>query len=177
MAESPTPVADLLLHPIRWRIVQRVLGRELTTTELKHDLPDVPTTTLYRHVAVLIEAGYLTVVRERRVRGTTERTLSLDQTKVGRIDEAEARAMTPEQHRQAFLLMLTRLAADFDRLVDRGDLYPRLNQLGYSQLALYVDADDFAAIQQGINALLEPHLHETPGKDRIVLSLIALPDV
>jgi DNA-binding transcriptional ArsR family regulator len=177
MAESPTPVADLLLHPIRWRIVQRVLGRELTTTELKRDLPDVPTTTLYRHVAVLIDAGYLTVVRERRVRGTTERTLTLDQTKVGRIDDAEARAMSPEQHRQAFLLMLTRLAADFDRLVDRGDLYPRLAQLVYSQLALYVTPAELDTIREGINTLLEPHLQETPGKDRVVLSLIALPDV
>lgn len=177
MADSPTPVADVLLHPIRWRITQRVLGRELTTTELKRDLPDIPTTTLYRHVAALIDAGYLTVVRERRVRGTTERTLSLDQTKVGRIDEAEARAMTPEQHRQAFLLMLTRLAADFDRVVDRGDLDTRLSQLGYSQLALYVDAGDLETIRQGINALITPHLQEEPGKDRVVLSMIALPDV
>ncbi|MEV0799707.1 helix-turn-helix domain-containing protein [Kribbella sp. NPDC050281] len=177
MKESPAPVAELLLHPVRWRIVQRVLGRELTTTELKHDLPDVPATSLYRHVAVLIEAGYLTVVRERRVRGTTERTLSLDQTKVGRIDEREARAMTPEQHRQAFLLMLTRLAADFDRFVERGDLYSRLDQLGYSQLALYVDADDLTTLREGLNALLEPHLQEQPGKERLTLSLVSLPDV
>ena len=177
MDESSTPVADALLHPIRWRIAQRVLGRELTTTELKRDLPDVPITTLYRHVAVLIETGYLTVVRERRIRGTTERTLALDQTKVGRIDEAEARAMTPEQHRQAFLLMITRLAADFDRAVDRGDLETRINQLGYSQLAVYVDPADLDTIRQGINAILEPHLQESPGKDRVVLSLIALPDV
>jgi len=176
MEESPTPVTDVLLHPIRWRIVQRVLGRELTTTDLKRDLPDVPATTLYRHVAALIDAGYLTVVRERKIRGTTERTLSLDQTKVGRIDQREARAMTPDQHRQAFLLMLTGLAADFDRLVDRGDLYPRLDQLGYAQLALYVNPAELETVRQGINALLEPHLQESPGKDRVVLSFIALPD-
>ena len=173
---SETPVADVLLHPIRWRIVQRVLGREVTTTDLKHDLPDVPATTLYRHVAALIDAGYLTVVRERKVRGTTERTLTLDQTKVGRIDEREARAMTPDQHRQAFLLLLTRMAADFDRFLDRGDIYPRINQLGYSQLALYVDLADLETIRQGFNALVEPHLTETPGKDRVVLSVFALPD-
>ncbi|TDU82224.1 helix-turn-helix protein [Kribbella voronezhensis] len=177
MEASPTPMSDLLLHPVRWRIVQRVLGRELTTTELKRDLPDVPTTTLYRHVAVLIDAGYLTVVRERRVRGTTERTLTLDQTKAEGIDEAEARAMTPEQHRQGFLLMLSRLAADFDRMVERGDLYERLPQLGYHQAALYVDAADQAVISQGINAVLEPYLEDAPGKDRVVLSVIALPDV
>ncbi|NIK57668.1 helix-turn-helix domain-containing protein [Kribbella shirazensis] len=176
MEESPTPVLDVLLHPIRWRIVQRVLGREVTTTDLRRDLPDVPTTTLYRHVAALIDAGYLTVVRERKIRGTTERTLSLDQTKVGRIDEREARAMTPDQHRQAFLMMLTRLAADFDRVLDNGDLYPRLHQLGYSQLALYMAPEDLETFRTSFEALIHPYLTESPGKDRIVLSLFSLPD-
>jgi hypothetical protein len=176
MAESPTPVLDVLLHPIRWRIVQRVLGREVTTTDLKRDLPDVPTTTLYRHVAALIDAGYLTVVRERKIRGTTERTLTLDQTKVGRIDEREARAMTPAQHRQAFLMLLTRLAADFDRVVESGDLYPRIHQLGYSQLALYLSSEDMAAFRSAFAALVEPYLAESPGTDRVVLSMFSLPD-
>lgn len=176
MEESPTPVLDVLLHPVRWRIVQRALGREVTTTDLKRDLPDVPTTTLYRHVAALIDAGYLTVVRERKVRGTTERTLSLDQTKVGHMDEREARTLTPEQHRQAFLMMLTRLGADFDRVIANDDLSARLNQLGYSQLALYVDQDDLDAIQQGFSKLVEPYLAESPGKDRVVLSIFSLPD-
>ncbi|MGW6199111.1 helix-turn-helix domain-containing protein [Kribbella sp. NPDC055110] len=176
MAESPTPVLDVLLHPIRWRIVQRVLGREVTTTDLKRDLPDVPITTLYRHVAALIDAGYLTVVRERKIRGTTERTLTLDQTKVGRIDEREARAMTPDQHRQAFLMLLTRLAADFDRVVDSGDLYPRIHQLGYSQLALYLSPDDMTAFRSAFAALIAPYLAESPGKDRVVLSMFSLPD-
>ncbi|WP_350274318.1 helix-turn-helix domain-containing protein [Kribbella sp. HUAS MG21] len=176
MEESQTPVLDVLLHPVRWRIVQRVLGRELTTTDLKRDLPDVPTTTLYRHVAALIDAGYLTVVRERKVRGTTERTLTLDQTKVGRIDEREARAMTPEQHRQAFLMLLTRLAADFDRVIDTGDLYPRLHQLGYSQLALYLDDHDMTTFRQAFADLVAPYLAESPGKDRIVMSVFSLPD-
>ncbi|TCC31191.1 helix-turn-helix domain-containing protein [Kribbella sindirgiensis] len=176
MEESPTPVLDVLLHPIRWRIVQRVLGREVTTTDLKRDLPDIPATTLYRHVAALIDAGYLTVVRERKIRGTTERTLTLDQTKVGRIDEREARAMTPDQHRQAFLMLLTRLAADFDRVVDSGDLYPRLHQLGYSQLALYLSSEDMAVVRAGFEKLIEPYLAESPGKDRVVLSLFSLPD-
>ncbi|RZT13180.1 helix-turn-helix protein [Kribbella sp. VKM Ac-2569] len=176
MEESPTPVLDVLLHPIRWRIVQRVLGREVTTTDLKRDLPDVSTTTLYRHVAALIDAGYLTVVRERKIRGTTERTLTLDQTKVGRIDEREARAMTPDQHRQAFLMLLTRLAADFDRVVESGDLYPRLHQLGYSQLALYLSPEDMTAFRSAFEELITPYLAESPGKDRVVLSMFSLPD-
>ncbi|MFB6725793.1 helix-turn-helix domain-containing protein [Kribbella sp. NPDC056345] len=177
MTEPSTPLADLLLHPIRFRIVQRVLGREVTTTDLKHDLPDIPATTLYRHVAALIEGGMLTVVRERRIRGAIERTLTLDQsTAAGRIGIDEARAMTPDQHRRALLLVLTQLAADFDRLVERGDLDTRLEQFGLNQASLYVDAADLDTLRQGIHALVEPYLQARPGKDRITWSIISLPD-
>jgi Helix-turn-helix domain len=35
--------ADLLLHPVRLRVVQAFLGdRALTTSELRSELPDVP---------------------------------------------------------------------------------------------------------------------------------------
>lgn len=45
---------DLLLHPVRIRIVQALLdGSELTTGELTARLGDIPVATLYRHVAKL----------------------------------------------------------------------------------------------------------------------------
>ncbi|NUP32350.1 MAG: helix-turn-helix domain-containing protein, partial [Streptomycetaceae bacterium] len=45
-------VADLLLHPVRLRIVHAVSGgRELTTTQLCERLPDVSKVTVYRQVA------------------------------------------------------------------------------------------------------------------------------
>ena len=59
---------DLLLHPVRLRIVQAFLGdRALTTAQLAAELSDVPTGSLYRHVALLTKAGVLHVVAERRV--------------------------------------------------------------------------------------------------------------
>jgi len=70
--------ADLLLHPVRLRIVQAFLGdRALTTGELRAELPDVPPASLYRHIARLVDAGVLGVVSERRVRGAVERTYIL----------------------------------------------------------------------------------------------------
>ena len=175
MDRSGTPLADLLLHPVRWRILQRVMGREVTTTDLKQDLPEIAPATLYRHVAALIEAGYLVVVRERRVRGTTERTLAVNDT-AARIDDTEARAMTVEQHQQAFLTLLTRLAEQFDQFVARGELYTRVSQFNYSQLALYVDDDDAATISEGLLALLQTYQQQAPGKSRITLSLISVPE-
>jgi DNA-binding transcriptional ArsR family regulator len=172
-----TPLADLLLHPIRWRIIQRVLGREVTTTDLRQDLPDVAATTLYRHVAALIDGGVLTVVRERRIRGAVERTLTLDQsTDVAHIEDAEARAMTPDQHRRGLLLMLTQLTADYDRVVEHGYLDSRHEQFGFNQVSLYVDSDDLDTLRRGLQTLVEPYLRAAPGKDRITLSTVSLPD-
>ena len=50
--------ADLLLHPVRLRIVEAFLGdRALTTSALAAELADVPPASLYRHVARLVDAG------------------------------------------------------------------------------------------------------------------------
>lgn len=46
--------ADLILHPVRLRIVRAFLsGRPLTTSALGAELADVPPASLYRHVARL----------------------------------------------------------------------------------------------------------------------------
>src|SRR5437763_14481121 len=93
--------ANLLLHPVRLRIVEAFLGdRALTTSDLAAELADVPSASLYRHVARLVDAGVLAVVAERRVRGALERTyvLRLSPATVG-LDEVAA--MSADDHRQA----------------------------------------------------------------------------
>ena len=77
--------ADLLLHPVRLRIVQAFLGdRALTTSGLRTELSDVPAASLYRHVARLVAGGVLAVVTERRVRGALERTYVLRTSAAGK---------------------------------------------------------------------------------------------
>lgn len=67
--------ADLLLHPVRMRILQALFDADpLTTAQLRDRLPDIPAATMYRHIAVLADAGVLEVVDEKRVRGTVERS-------------------------------------------------------------------------------------------------------
>ena len=112
--------ADLLLHPVRLRILQAFLGdRALTTTQLADELDDVPAGSLYRHVALLTKAGVLQVVAERRVRAVVERTYTL-RLLAARVGPAEAVAMTPEEHSRAFLVFVAGLLADFDRYLGSG---------------------------------------------------------
>ncbi len=67
-------IVDLLLHPVRLRIVHGLFGgRELTTTQLGARMPDVSKVTVYRQVAMLVEGGFMEVAGEQRVRGAVER--------------------------------------------------------------------------------------------------------
>jgi hypothetical protein len=96
--------ADLILHPVRPRVLQAFLGRgQLTTADLRDQLPDVPTATLYRQFATLVRAGILKVVQERGVRGAVERTYALDLPRA-RVDPDEVARMTREDHRGLFRL-------------------------------------------------------------------------
>ena len=92
-----TSAADLILHPVRLRIVLETAAEDLTAGELGRRLPDIPQATLYRHLTALAEAGVLQVVAERRVRGGVERTFRLVPGKAG-LSPADAASLSPDEH-------------------------------------------------------------------------------
>src|SRR5689334_3941235 len=112
---------DLLLHPVRLRILQAFFGRpELTTADLATTLGDVPPASPYRHVAKLVDAAVLVVVGERRVRGATERTYRFRQ-EAALADATTLARMSPDDHRRAFLNFTAGLIACFGRYTSRDE--------------------------------------------------------
>lgn len=170
--------ADLLLHPVRLRIVKAFLdGRQLTTSELAAELDDVPAASVYRHVALLATARVLEVVSERRVRGAVERTYALRLT-AARIDPAEAARMTPEEHGQAFMAYVAGMLADADRYLASGRVDPNRDGSDYRAGALWLTDDEFAAFIHDLAAIMQPRLGFGPGQGRRrrLLYGVVLPD-
>src|ERR1035438_10436939 len=65
---------ELLLHPVRLRIVHALSGGRLrSASELCDHLPGVPRTSIYRQLGLLVDGGMLEIGGERRVRGAVER--------------------------------------------------------------------------------------------------------
>jgi Helix-turn-helix domain len=169
--------ADLLLHPVRLRIVEAFLGdRSLTTSDLRDELPEVPATSLYRHVARLVDAGVLSVVAERRVRGAVERTYVL-RAAAARISPDEVATMTPAEHRQTFLAFIAGLIGDFDRYLARGDVDPIRDGVTFNMAGMWLTDTEFLELGRELYAVLQPRLANAPtsGRRRQLLATVLMP--
>jgi hypothetical protein len=158
--------ADLLLHPVRLRIVKAFLGdRALTTKQLAAELPDVPAGSMYRHVARLTEAGVLQVVAERRVRATTERTYTL-RVYAAQMQPDEIAAMTIDEHANAFLAYVAGLLGDFDRYAATQPEDPVKDGAGYRVAAMWLTDAELAGYLRELAAISQSRLANPPGKGR-----------
>jgi hypothetical protein len=169
--------ADLLLHPVRLRIVQSLLGRrELTTADLHEELPDVPPATLYRQVATLLGGDILEVVDERKVRGTFERTYRL-RGNPPTVGAEEAREMSVEDHRRGFTTFVAGLLGDFDRYLEREEIDLGRDMVGYRQAAMHLTDEEMANLLRDLVAVLHPRteLEPAPDRTRRLLATIVMP--
>ena len=170
---------DLLLHPVRLRIVQAFLGgRVLTTAELRGELPDVSTATLYRQVGVLADAGVLAVAGERKVRGAAERSYRLVMAAAS-VGPQEAAALSGDEHRQAFRTFVAALLAQFDRYVARAgdDVDLARDGVGYRQAGLWLTDAEYDEFVEELRAAVRARLAWEPadGRRRRLVSTVLMP--
>lgn len=158
--------ADLLLHPVRLRIVQAFLGdRALTTAQLAAELNDVAPASLYRHVALLTKAGVLQVAAERRVRAVVERTYML-RVHAAQIQPDEAAAMSPEQHLAAFMAYAAGMLSDVERYLMTGTPDPLRDGASYRVGAMWLTDAELADLGRDLAAVFQPLLANPPAKGR-----------
>lgn len=157
--------ADLLLHPVRLRIVKTFLGdRALTTAQIAAELDDVPTGSLYRHIATLTGAGVLQVVAERRIRGAVERTYTLRML-AAQMQPDEVDAMSIDDHADAFMAYVAGLLGDFDRYLDH-DPEPGRDGADYRVAAMWLTDAEFAEFRDDLIRVYQPRLGNAPGSGR-----------
>jgi DNA-binding transcriptional ArsR family regulator len=161
---------DLLLHPVRSRIVGAIAGRALTTAQLAKVLADVPLPSLYRHVRVLTEAEILTVAEVNAGRGT-ERTYALA-AGGGQIDPDSI--TTPEGHLGALTNLTNLIVHSYRTYLESGGGEP----LRGGMTALNLTDEEHTALIQTIRTALAAYADNSPGegRSRRLFSVIDLPD-
>ncbi len=170
-------ILDLLLHPVRLRIVHALSGdRECSTAELCARLADVPKTSVYRHVGLLADAGVLQVAGEQRVRGAVERRYRLcrDRAVIGA--DAAGR-MSLADHRHGFAAAMAALLAEFSAYLDRPGADPIADLVGYRQSILWLSHDELTDMLDELRAALLARAtnQPAPGRRPHLVSAILFP--
>ena len=168
---------DLLLHPVRMRIILATAGRQVTAQQLASELPDIPQATLYRNINALAEAGILNVVQERRVHNTFEKTYALPEQ--GPFLTAEdLKNAQPEDYIRLFSQYLGMLQGYYVRYIQRGNIDFARDNVAFQMFPLYLSEAETQEFGQALNAAVQPYLKNEPSPERkrSIFGLIALPD-
>jgi DNA-binding transcriptional ArsR family regulator len=168
---------ELLLHPVRVRIVHAMSGGlTRTTSDLLARLPDVSKATVYRHVSLLAEAGVLEVASERRVHGAVERRYRLHRPRAV-IDPDEAASMSLDEHRHGFAAAMAALVAEFNSYLDQANADPTEDKVGYRQIPLWLSQEELVELINQIRSILLSRMDNqpAPGRRLHLLSPIVFP--
>ncbi|MGQ0646836.1 MAG: helix-turn-helix domain-containing protein [Gemmatimonadaceae bacterium] len=168
---------DLLLHPVRLRIVNALSSRRvLTTGELCARLAGISQATVYRHVGMLVNGGILEVEGEQQVRGAVERRYRLCEERA-LIAPDEGKAMSRGDHRRAFGSAMAALIAEFNAYIARKDANPFEDLVGYRQGTVWLTEGEIATLIREIRGALAAHLANppAPGRRPYMLSTIFFP--
>lgn len=156
---------DLLLHPVRMRILLAVSMRSLTPLQLAEELVNVPQATLYRHLNKMVQAGILKVVEERPVRGTVEKVYGINTEAI----QQEGRDLM-QASREEWLEMFTRftlgLVRDFATYLQRDKVNYIEDKFSFRQAPLYLTDAEFMEMAGEIGQAIMKRLPNKPSPER-----------
>lgn len=172
--------ADILLHPIRIRIITELIRQDLSPQRLAKLLPDIPQATLYRHINTLAEADILEIVSETPIRGTVEKVYRMREG-AGRLSPDEIQDLSAEEHVQYFTTFAASLIGDFTRFIentDKDDPDILSGNLSYSKTLFYLSDEEVNRLRETIASALQAALKNppTPSRKRYMVALVSIPD-
>lgn len=179
--ENASAKADIVLHPIRFRILMIASGRRVTAQHIIAALPDVPQASAYRHIARLVEAGILETIEETTPRGTIEKTFTLPE-QAADLSRSEMAPVTSEDHMRYFTGFTTLMLSQFRAYIDRkeqGELTGEKEGGWYWSEAVHLtdgEYDHFVKALKAIEGLAAAHQPGPERRRRLIFTAI-IPDV
>ena len=166
--------AELIMHPIRFRIL-RLLDREtLTTFEIGQKLDDVPNSSIYRHLKLLLNGGMIEISETRLVNGIQEKTYHLAQpASLGPDDVA---AWTAEEHIRYFTSYVMTLLNDYATYAAEAEALNGFidmvsDRVGYREIAFWVTKEELDLALGKVNEAILPLLSNKEDAERKLYKL------
>ncbi len=167
---------DLLLHPIRIRIIMALAGKPLTPGQIAAEIADVPQTSLYRHINALVEGGILNIVDERPIRGTVEKVYALVEG-AARLSHEDIASVSDEDHLRYFMVYLSSLLQDFSSYLERTQSTSDKEMI-YNKVRLYLTDEEYHTLSEQFRALATPYAIDDgdPQRKRYIFGFVSIPE-
>lgn len=147
-------IFESLTNPVKCKLILAIHAKEkVTAKQLSEACPDIPQTSLYRHLKSMTDDGVLHVVEERPVRGTVEKVyavvsdFSLD---IQRIIE--------ENDGQAYLLLFTQymmgVLNEFREYTARPNIDILEDGTAFSLAPVYITKEEWMDAAQQIGSII-----------------------
>lgn len=150
----------LVMNPIRLRIIQYLMmNKRGTTSEIKEELSDIPTTSLYRHMKILLDGGCIEIVEEKQLRGTIEKTYGLVNTKTG--------DMNSEKESEIINTGLLSLMSSFRQYFSSAEkVNAKADKLLFATSTFFASDEEYDQIGKEIQKIIDRSLPNKPGNKR-----------
>lgn len=164
-------INEIMLNPIRMRIVQIAAANEKTSASyICEKMPDIPRTTIYRHIKILIDNEILTVVAENKIRGSLERILSLSTAEI-------AKHNTLDNAKQNIFGFMMQQYAKFERYFNSEDPDPARDCLFYNNTIMMLTDEEYSAFLKELQLLLQKYSLEYTEERKVRdISIISAPN-
>ncbi|WP_284035916.1 helix-turn-helix domain-containing protein [Neobacillus sp. 114] len=156
---------DVILHPVRMRIIQQLINQELTAQQLKELLPDIPQASLYRNIKKLADAEVIQVVAEVPIRGTVEKVYSIHQTGMA-VSPEEMNNMSKDEHMGFFIKFLANLMGEFERYLNQENIDLIADGVSFRQGTFYLNDEEFREFIKQLTVVYANISQNKPEKGR-----------
>jgi len=174
--------AELIIHPVRFRIMRTLAEEPLTTAQIAERMPDTPKSSIYRHLKLLLAGEAIALADTRLINGIQEKTYQL--AKRPYLSAIDLQHATADDHLQYFTDYTISLLSGFAHYLQTA-VSPTnsidfvADSVGYTEATFYANDAEMLAMQTALNKALLPLLAndgEENGRRKRKIAIILHPE-
>ncbi|OIK09810.1 hypothetical protein BIV60_22860 [Bacillus sp. MUM 116] len=169
---------DVILHPVRMRIIQCLINQQLTAQQLKEQLPDIPQATLYRNIKKLVDGKIIHIIEEIPNRGTVEKVYSIQNPNKSLIGPEEINRLSKDEQMGLFIKFMANLMREYEQYLQQDEIDFAADGVTFRQASIYLSDKEFADFVQGLVQVFSKVINNKPSKERTrrTIGTIIIPD-
>ncbi|MBI9044840.1 MAG: helix-turn-helix domain-containing protein [Anaerolineaceae bacterium] len=168
---------EILLHPVRLVLMRLLADKPMTTLEIGELMPEVPNSSIYRHLRMLLKADLIEIAEIRLVNGIQEKTYQLN-------PKIDFNAMNRNTHynKEEILNLFSTYAASliqsFSEYLDKttSDNYYD-DRAGFSKYIVYASQEEIDRFGEKLKQAIEELMGNKagPGRRMFKIALVTHP--